>query len=572
MAAPDPGQREPASTPPPDGAVAPDPVRREPPSPRPQGRGGRTPPGAWLLGVFLLCVAGPSMLTHSFFPARWALAMDAHQWRWLLLAGGVALGLLAVQAIALDTGGGRAGKIKAIGGGLRSRFLPRCLVLLLAGPAVGGGVASDPAASRLDACIEAAEPSVGAFYRNHDGARLAGRTARLVLPRERESTRVEADRAALQRVAGVLPAAWAAPATTTPGVPGDDTSPADPQLALPGGPGGVGEPLPSAILLDRDLGAMDPERWGEVLDRLCDQGGVERLASPVRERASQRLADIFGLSLRESLEHAWKAGDKATASIASVRRPSIQDTRSQADEHLATAALWRASGVGWTDDHGARDQMALGDRRRFDDDPGGAVPFYEAALATGPGDPEATIRLALALFEGRAAGHGERPRRAMELLDGLRARGEALDRAWFAAAMNNLANLSSDPGRDAEALGTIDSVIEIAHRHGGPDHPLFATFYSNRATILRKRRRLDEAIVAIDRAIGIGFLDSEPDHPNPASPHSNRATILAKLGETDRAVGALRAAAGIWERHEHTRPMALGAHEYIERILREAGR
>ncbi|MCW5763520.1 MAG: tetratricopeptide repeat protein [Phycisphaeraceae bacterium] len=667
----------------------------------------------------------------------WDLANLWQEHRTLCLIG-VPLAVIALQAIAaafmLSRRSGNAG-VRPLG--------PRSLA---AHGAVGaiwmlGNVTLGVVDNRVHDYLSGAQPTVREFYRNHDGAALAGRTVRMVLLREREASRGEADRAALAAMAKIMPEAWvqlvdaqaaaagAADSSESATTARGDTAGADANASssLIGGENSVDEPLLSVFLFDRGQPAMDPARWGAVLDRLCAARGVEPLSGAVRERAAQRLTDTFGLSLREALKHAWKTGDKAwpalvidmqtlalerirsaideqsvewrtefaalhgsmaglkrelatlseqqrdnhrqvidrlmrleekidamartldrieqiagetrqeaaaarheaaatraevallredfarvasalsavssgegaptpqitpdmaepirrllafgdpidkaLALIASVKRPYTDATWTEADAFLAQANLWRASGVDWTDDSAYRYQIVQGERRRFDDDPDGAAPFYKAALVLRPGDPMATIRLALVLKDSRAVDHGDRLRQALALLDGLLERPDELDESTLAVVCNNRSGILGNLGRHVEALEAIDRAIAISLMHFAPDHPSLATMHSNRANILSDLGRHAEALEAIDRAIAISLMHFAPDHPTLATSHSNRANILGNLGRHAEALEAIDYAIEINRQHfPSDHPDIATRHSNRSLILRNLGR
>ncbi len=527
------------------------------------------------------------VLSLTALPSGRALAWSvANFWQThrLLCLIGVLAGVFLLHTI------GRAWVLRRQGGGGGVRpFEPRSLsasfvVSLFSLPSV---LMLGVVDNTIAAYLAGAQPTVREFYRNHDGAALAGRTVRMVLLREREGITNQADRRALAAVAAILPEAWVELATATTTDEAGNVVSDEAALALIGGEGSVDEPLLSAFLFDRSRPAMDPARWGAVLDHLCSARGVAPLSGDVRERALQRLSDTFGLSLREALKHAWKTGDKAwpaliidmqteaverirdaideqsaewraefaalsdgmrslraelatmseaqrdnhqqviarldrmerkvdeifrmvallledrhrvqteglivstsggvrtpqitpelaesirrllafgdpvdqaMASIASVSRPYTEATWTQADTFLAQADLWRASGIDWTDDTEYRYQIAHGERRRFDDDPDGAAPYFEAALAIRPGDADATIRLAWVLAQSRVADGGDSKRRALALAEELLTRKEPMSREIRVNALESMATVLLSLGLYTEAEVRIKQALRL---------------------------------------------------------------------------------------------------------------
>ena len=373
-----------------------------------------------------------------------------------------------------------------------------------------------------------AQPTVRDVERHHDGAAVAGRSVRLVQLREREATR--------------------------------DVS-----------------------VQSRDDAAPLREDGARVASGLITAGSYAIVPTPF---VTADLAEAVA-RLRSSEDPI----DRALASIASVRRPYTDATWTQTDALLAQAEEKRASGTDWRDDSEYRYQLVMGDRHRFDDDPDGAAPFYEAALALRPGDAEATIRLVRVLAGSRAADRDHRLRRGLALLDGLLEQGDILDRVVLATLCSDRAFILWLLERNVEALSAINRALEISLRHFHPEHaahardigeppnardpeqprsdalihldraypqafaslhplhPIFATQFFIRACILSALGYESQALEAIDRVIRIDLLNFPPDHPVLAARHMIRAESLRGLDRTDEALQAIDLAREIGRRH-----------------------
>lgn len=290
------------------------------------GKGERAPLWVWLLAAVIF--AAPLIGVVIWRAYTWQCATAWFAARWVILGLGIALLVTLLIGPTL-----LAARKEA------SAHLPRAgrraawsIGAILATGMIGQGLATNLASSFVYDYAKAAEPSVGEFYRNHDSTRLAGRTVRMVLLRVRDGETDDAQKRALADVANLLPEAWVDFAT------GPDRG--EFALVADGGEGGgVDEPQLAAFLADRNRDALSPERWGDLLDTLCDQRGVGHLSGAARAEACDRLTDTFAYSLREAFKHAWTAGDKAWAGLMlDAVTQSLDSARRGADER---DAIWR---------------------------------------------------------------------------------------------------------------------------------------------------------------------------------------------------------------------------------------
>lgn len=115
-----------------------------------------------------------------------------------------------------------------------------------------------------------------------------------------------------------------------------------------------------------------------------------------------------------------------------------------------------------------------------------------------------------------------------------------------AAAMNNLAQLYGELGRDAEAEPLFKQAIAIMEKAAGVDE--VAPELNNLAALYQRRERYAEAEPLFKRALAIRERSFGRDHPDVGQSLNNLATLYEKLGRHDDSEPLFKRALAIYEK------------------------
>lgn len=161
---------------------------------------------------------------------------------------------------------------------------------------------------RIAGFVFDATSEVGRMFRHAGSARITGRATRMVLLHALAQTEVPEERESLRGLIDALPRAWVFAA---------DAAQIDVIEVLAGA---AHEPSSwrrrvSDFLLGRSDDAFSPEHCGQLLDRLCDDAGCERLTGGSRAETTHRLSGTIGWSVRDAVREAFVRGDDGPGAV-----------------------------------------------------------------------------------------------------------------------------------------------------------------------------------------------------------------------------------------------------------------
>jgi tetratricopeptide (TPR) repeat protein len=125
---------------------------------------------------------------------------------------------------------------------------------------------------------------------------------------------------------------------------------------------------------------------------------------------------------------------------------------------------------------------------------------------------------------GRDADAEPLQERALALME----KAVGLDSPDIAPEMNNLAALYQRQGRYAEAEPLFRRALAIYEKAAGPEHPAVATLLSNLGQVLKVEGRYDEAESLIKRSLAIHEKAQGRDHPDTARSLNNLADLYQR--------------------------------------------
>ena len=127
--------------------------------------------------------------------------------------------------------------------------------------------------------------------------------------------------------------------------------------------------------------------------------------------------------------------------------------------------------------------------------------------------------------------------------------------ATSGAAINNLAQLHGNQGRDGEAEPLFKRAIAILEKSAGLDSPEIAAALNNLAALCQRQERYADAEPLFKRALAIREKSLGRDHPDLGQSLNNLATYYEKLGRHGDSEPLFRRALAIYQKAagpEHT--------------------
>jgi CHAT domain-containing protein/tetratricopeptide (TPR) repeat protein len=140
-----------------------------------------------------------------------------------------------------------------------------------------------------------------------------------------------------------------------------------------------------------------------------------------------------------------------------------------------------------------------------------------------------------------------------------------------ATALNHLAYLIGEDGRDADAIPIYERALKIREQKLGPDDLDTIQIVSNLAAALDSVGRFDEACRLCQRALRIREVKLGPDHALTGLSLNNLAFDLASLGRLEEARSLYERALRIKEKRGDPADIAIGL-DNLAGVVREEGR
>ncbi|MDA7827323.1 tetratricopeptide repeat protein [Rhodobacteraceae bacterium] len=145
-----------------------------------------------------------------------------------------------------------------------------------------------------------------------------------------------------------------------------------------------------------------------------------------------------------------------------------------------------------------------------------------------------------------------------------------VNHADYAMALNNLAFMYHDQGRNDAAEPLYLRALEIGRKALGEDHPDYATSLNNIAGLHHAQGRYNEAEPLYGRAMEIRRTALGEDHPKYATSLHNLGTLYMEQGRLDEAAPLLQQALAILEKAlpaDH--PDTQSTREWLDRLYAE---
>ncbi len=120
--------------------------------------------------------------------------------------------------------------------------------------------------------------------------------------------------------------------------------------------------------------------------------------------------------------------------------------------------------------------------------------------------------------------------------------------ADFAGALNNLAQLYADQGRDGEAEPLYKRALAILERTSGPDSAMMAPELNNLAALYERQERYAEAEPLFKRALSLREKASGAAHPDVGQSLNNLATLYEKRDRHADSEPLFKRALAIYEK------------------------
>jgi TPR repeat protein len=255
-------------------------------------------PRAAVISAFLIAFV-PPVGALLFLPAKWLLLQFSQFVGFVsLIAGGFLVFAVGSQMFAYFAQGS-GGQDSAAESRSQNRRVRRwCIVAALAGLAVGGELAVDFAAGEIKDHLKEALPGAEQLYVNHDVAKLVGETLAVMTLKARAEEPDPAAKRSLSAIAKVLPDEWV-----------KLTNANDPRVAP------LTEQELWMVVQNPRHGALDDNRWAELVDEWAKAARVAPLAPESRKKLAKSFTTTFSFAWREALKHDYTHNGKASEAM-----------------------------------------------------------------------------------------------------------------------------------------------------------------------------------------------------------------------------------------------------------------
>lgn len=264
----------------------------------------------WLIAAIIWLPAGCLVLANV---DRWTLgtARLAAWAMWGCFALAVAFAVASVLVVVWNS----AKKDLAERPAVRRWQKALLATLFVLGPSVHG-ILINLASSQIEDFTKEALPEAGQLYVNHDKTNLIGKLVRVMLLKARDDESDPISKARLADLAEWAPSEWVAMARSA-AAPQNGQSEAQTKRSKEDRAllDGATEEHMVEFVLSPGRKGLDPERWGNILDRWSEKHRSARLVDPARKAVAQKLTDLFAVSIREGLKHSFARGGKAWAAM-----------------------------------------------------------------------------------------------------------------------------------------------------------------------------------------------------------------------------------------------------------------